>query len=471
MRATLLAALLLAAPQLPADPLGMDDYLAQVRQDNPQLRSARAMDAAYALQAKQPLTAFSPQLNAQLARDDDQSTPTLAAFSPEHIESTQWGAGLSKLFGTGTYVNLSYTGDLTALGFPAVMAGELGPTPPTYGQQFSLTVAQPLWRNFMAEEVAAAVDAAQAGADASRAGNRYGAQAQLFQARQAYIQLCTVRQVIVIQQESLERNQRILAWTNAKYADNLADKVDVLQVQAAIQQVALGLSQSREDEAKGQALFNALRGASPTAEVGGLAPLSVPATLEEPQPGRQDLLAAQAALRASDALVRQVVQQFTPDLSVFATLGLNQRDQDNGTAFDQLWQAEHPARLFGVRLTANLDLPLYHQVLAGAQRARGSGEAQVEDKQREVEKDWQQLRESWAGMQERLTLASQLEALQKEKADREKVRYQDGRTTNFQVLRFEDDYNLSRIQTLQLTALANVLDAQTRYYNAEDQPW
>jgi outer membrane protein TolC len=193
--------------------------------------------------------------------------------------------------------------------------------------------------------------------------------------------------------------------------------------------------------------------------------------LEEPQPGRQDLLAAQAALRASDALVRQVVQQFTPDLSVFATLGLNQRDQDNGTAFDQLWQAEHPARLFGVRLTANLDLPLYHQVLAGAQRARGSGEAQVEDKQREVEKDWQQLRESWAGMQERLTLASQLEALQKEKADREKVRYQDGRTTNFQVLRFEDDYNLSRIQTLQLTALANVLDAQARYYNAEDQPW
>ena len=471
MKAMLLAALLAAAPALPAETLGLDGYLDQVRQGNQQLRSARALDAAYALQAKEPLAAFSPQLGAQVARDDDQTMPALAAFSPEHIQSTQWGAGLSKLFATGTFINLSYAADLTDMGFPAAMAQQLGPMSPTYGQQFSLTVAQPLWRNFMAAEVDAAIDAADAGADATRAGNRYGAQSQLFQGRQAYIQLCTVRQVIVIQQESLARNQKILEWTKAKFVDNLADKVDVLQVQAAIQQVALGLSQSREDEAKGRALFNALRGETPSAEVGDLAPLAVPAALPDPVAGRQDLVAAQAALRAADAQVRQVEQRFTPDLSVFATLGLNQRDANDGSAFGQLWQAEHPARLFGIRLTANLDLPLYHQVLAGAQQAHGSGQAQVDDKQREVAKDWEQLRQSWAGMQERLGLAQELEALQREKADREKVRYQDGRTTNFQVLRFEDDYNLSRIQTLQLTALANVLDAQARYYNAEDQPW
>jgi outer membrane protein TolC len=466
MKAMLLAALIAATTPLGAEPLGLDAYLDQVRQGNQQLRSAQALDAAYALQAKQPLTAFSPQLNAQVARDDDQSAPTLPDFEPSHTQSTLWGAGLSKFFGTGTYVDLSYSSDVTSIEFPA-----LGNVPTSWGQQLSLTVAQPLWRNFMAQEVNAAVDAAQAGADASRAGNRYGAQAQLFQARQAYIQLCTVRQVIVIQQESLARNQKILEWTQAKFADNLADRVDVLQVQAAIQQVALGLSQSREDEAKDRALFNALRGEAPGAEVADLAPLSVPEALPEALPGRQDLLAAQAALRGSDALVRQVVQQFTPDLSAFATIGLNDRQQDGSPASPDLWQAEHPARVFGLRLTANLDLPLYRQVLAGARRAQGSGQALVEDKQREVAKDWEQLRQGWSGMQERLSLARQLEALQREKADREKVRYQDGRTTNFQVLRFEDDYNLSRVQTLQLTALANVLDAQARFYNAEDQPW
>jgi len=343
--------------------------------------------------------------------------------------------------------------------------------PVTYGQQLSLTVSQSLWRNFMASSVQADLDLAQASSEAQRAGNRYQAQALLFQARQAYIQLSTVRQVATIQQESLERNQKILEWTKAKFDDNLADKVDVLQVQAALQEVALGLSQSREDEAKDRAVFNALRGLSPSAAVDDLEPLVAPASLPDPVPGRQDLLAARAALRASDAIVQQVTQSFTPDLSVFATLGVNQRQGDPGIAFNDTLQAEHPSRLFGIKLTANLDLPLYRQVLAGAQGAKGSGEAQVADKEREIDKDWEQLRQGWAGMQERLGLAQQLEGLQKEKADREKVRYQDGRTTNFQVLRFEDDYNLSRVQTLQLTALANVLAAQARFYNAEDQPW
>jgi len=188
-------------------------------------------------------------------------------------------------------------------------------------------------------------------------------------------------------------------------------------------------------------------------------------------PGRQDLLAAEAALKASDALVRQVTQSFTPDLSVFATLGTNDRNASGAVAAGVAFQNEYPSELFGIKLTANLDLPLYRQVLAGAQQAKGSGEAQVADKQSEIDKDWEQLRQGWAGTQERLGLAQQLEGLQKEKADREKVRYQDGRTTNFQVLRFEDDYNLSRVQTLQLTAEANVLAATAHFYNAEDQPW
>jgi len=474
MKATLFAAACLAtALPLAAGPLDMDGYLEQVRQGNDQLRADKALDAAYALQAKQPLAAYSPQLSAQFTRDDDQSVPVLAALSPAHTQSTQWGASLSQFFGTGTQVTAGYQGDYTVLNFPGATGSffPAGSLDPTWGQQFSLTVSQSLWRNFMASQVQASVDLAAAGSEASRAGNRYAAQALLFQARQAFIQLSTVRQVAAIQQESLERNQKILEWTQRKFDDNLADKVDVLQVQAALQQVALGLSQSREDEARDRAVFNALRGLSPSAGVDELAPLVAPTELPKAVPGRQDLLAAQAALKASDALVRQVTQSFTPDLSVFATLGTNDRNASGAVAAGVAFQNEYPSELFGIKLTANLDLPLYRQVLAGAQQAKGSGEAQVADKQSEIDKDWEQLRQGWAGTQERLGLAQQLEGLQKEKADREKVRYQDGRTTNFQVLRFEDDYNLSRVQTLQLTAEANVLAATAHFYNAEDQPW
>ena len=469
-RPTLLLAALacwLAGP-LAAEAIDLNAYLGQVRQSNQQLKAALSMDAAYALQAKAPLTAYSPQLKASAQRFEDKVEPTLNALSPDRTVGLGWAVDVSQLFATGTFVGLGYQNDHTQIDFPQP---SFLPNADNFGHQVHLTLNQSLWRNFMGSEVGAAIAMADATADANRAGNRYSAQALLFQARQAYTSLATLRQVLGILTESLERNQKILEWTKRKYADNLADKVDVLQVEAALRQVQLSLAQSQEDEAKAVARFNALRGAEPTAVVGDLQVLDVPAQLSIAKEGRQDLLAAKAALRANDAFVETVVQQFTPDLSVFASLAANDRDKDYGQAAADLTGLYHGTSTVGVKLTANLDLPLYRQVLDGAKQAQGSGAARIEDKRLEIAQDWQQLKTAWDTMQRRLALAKELETLQKEKAEREKTRYQDGRTTNFQVLRFEDDYNLSRVQTLQLTAEANVLEAQARFYNGDDQPW
>jgi outer membrane protein TolC len=201
-----------------------------------------------------------------------------------------------------------------------------------------------------------------------------------------------------------------------------------------------------------------------------LTPAVAPA-LPEPRGQRQDLAAAQAALQGSDAMVESVRQRFTPDLSIFAQVGMNERDPDAAKALSDAFKLQHPSTVVGLKLSANLDWPLYRAVLRGAEQAKGAGASQVEAKRQEIAMDWQQLRETWGSIARRLALAGELEALQGEKSEREKTRYRDGRTTNFQVLRFEDDYNLSRIQTLQLNAQALALEAQARFYNGDDQPW
>lgn len=449
---------------------GLEAYLAEVKAGNPQLKAQRAQDAAYALAAKEPETAFSPQLKAQLRRYDDQSEPTVNLFSP--LRTLAWGGdvSVSKLFGTGTYLSLGFDTDRSVIEFPAGIP--IASPVDNQGAKYSLTLSQPLWRNFMANEVGAGLRQAAAGADAQRAGIRYGAQAVLLQARLAYVQLATLRQVEGIQAESLSRNAKILEWTKRKFADNLADKVDVLQVEAALRQVALALAQTRDEEAKAVLRFNLLRGAKPTDPVDGLDPVAAPQALPAPkQQERQDLAALQAGLRASDALVDSVTQRFTPDVSVFAQLGMNERDPDAATALTDAFKLKHPSSIVGLKLSTSLDWGLYQAVLKGAKQAQGAGAAQVEAKRQEIEQDWQQLREAWQSVSERLALANELQGLQSEKAEREKRRYQDGRTTNFQVLRFEDDYNLSRIQVLQLNAQATALEAQARFYNGDDQPW
>lgn len=464
------------AVSLHAGTLGLDEYLGQVRQGNAALRGGRAEDAALALEAKQPLAAFSPQMAGQVQEQNNEELPVGASLlSPNDTETLSWDTNLNKLFSSGTQVGLDYSGDHTRFAYPSqvaafdsnpVYAGFL-PELDTYGQQVSLSVSQPLWRNFMASEVDASVAKAAADSDASRAANLYQAQAVLYQARQAYVELVTVRQVAAILDASFVRNKKILDWTMAKYNDNLADKVDVLEGEASLSQVALNLAQNREDEAKAVVVFNTWRGSPPTAPVEDLEPVEAPQELPAPTGDRRDLEAAEAALRSSAAEVAGVTQSFTPDISVFATVGGAQRNPAETADMGQF----QPDTVVGLKFTANLDDTLYHEVLSGARQAQGYGQAEVQSKRLEIAKDWAQLQESFDGVKERLALARQLETLQKEKADREKERYEDGRTTNFQVLRFQDDYNLSRVQTLQLTAQAKELEAQARYYNGDDQPW
>ncbi len=464
------------ASRLVAGGLGVDAYLDQVRADNPTLKGSRAEDVALQLSAKQPLTAFSPQISGQVQDQNNQEVPLGATlFSPSDIQSLSWDTTLSEVLPTGTQVGVDYSGNQTRFQFPAAAAAfaqnpqfaSFFPELNTYGQQVSVSVSQPLWRNFMAQEVDASVAKAAADSEASRAANRYQAQALLYQARQAYIDLVTLRQVTAIYQDSLERNKRILAWTRAKVADNLADRVDLLEGQASLSQVALNLAQNREDEAKAEAVFNALRGRDPGAPVEELEPLDVPDGLPAPKNDRADLKAAEAALEASDAMVRQVEQSFTPDVSVFADIGTAETNPEATAAMGQF----QPNTIVGLKFTANLDYGLYRQVLAGARRARGYGEEQVLAKKLEIARDWSELARGFAGVTERLALARQLEDLEKAKADRERQRYNEGRTTDFQALRFQDDYKLSRVQTLELVARANALLAQALYYNGDDQPW
>lgn len=468
MKALILALTVLSS-MAQASTLSLEAYLEQVRQGNPQLHSLKAQDVAYSLAAREPETAYSPMLKAQAQLYDDKLEPALAAFSPEQTKSTGYSVGLSKLFSTGTYVGLDYKEDATELIFPK--GSFIGALPETTGHQWGVTLNQSLWRNFNAAEVKAGIAQAQAGSLAARAGNRYAAQAALFQARSAYVQLETVRQVKALQEESLTRNAKILEWTKQKQADNLADKVDVLQVEAVVRQVALGLATSKQSEAEAEARFNALRGLSPSAEVGELEPLTSPPSLPAAKGDRADIEAARQALKGSDAYVDSIVQRFTPDISVFAQLSGNDRDTDGAKAFGNMFDGTHPQTTVGVKLTANLDRGLFNEVLKGAKEANGAGQASIDDKRLAYAQDWEQLKQQWDGIQTRLVLAQELEKLQGEKAEREKSRYRDGRTTNFQVLRFEDDYSLARIQILQLLANARAIEAQARFYNGDDQPW
>ena len=462
--------LIAAASPLFADTLSREAYLAQVRQGNRGFVSMKAADVALGLASYEPDTLLSPYLSASVGYFDDQAEQPIS-FQPQRTTATQWELGLNKQFDvTGTRLSLGYKGSNSDLALPNFTTGVLGDV--YFGQNtYSLGLVQPLLKDFGARNHSIQKRKADASTGSARLMNKYAAAATLFEAETAYISLAAARQVAVLLEESLERNEKILEWTKDKYGDNLVDKVDLLQVEAALRQVKSGLNGARQELKNAAEKFNTLRGAASTAEIGELSAFDAPTQLSRSAEDRLDLQAAAKGVEGNEVAAEEVEERYYPDLSVIAQVAGNGGDAPAPTGKGDSWYPDHPTYLVGLKLSTTLDLPLYHKVVDAASMAVSIGKDDVAQKKLKAELDWKTLQGEWASLQEQLVLARELEDIQKEKAEREKKRYQDGRTTNFQVLRFDEDYAQARIGTLRLTAQAAILAAQASFYNGGGISW
>lgn len=455
-------------------PLGLAVYLDQVKQGNSALVAARSNQQALNLAALEPETVFSPYLSADLNRLDNQAPNSNPLFMGSRTVSTRWSLELSKRWETGTFTALGDKGDWTRTDYPdsgIVIPGLGSITPsadPFYSPAPYLTVSQSLWRDFGAAGSRATVAKIQAAAQSARQMSAFKIHQIIFNAKQAYIQLALARASVRIQQDSLARNRKILEWSERRAASNLGDLVDVLQTRAAVKQVELGLAQAEQDLSNAARQFNLLRGRENQAEAEPLEEITVLETGLERKADRADLQAAVWDSRGKQAAVEETTHKYLPDFSLYATASLNGRDTDAGQAFSQSFTLEHPTTVVGVKFSTNLDLPLIGKALEGARLVSQAGDQDLRQKQIELEKDWSTLREQWDNARARLEIAGQLEKMQEEKAEREKTRFRNGRTTNYQVLRFEEDFAQAKLMKLRVLAECRLLAAQADWYNGRE---
>jgi outer membrane protein TolC len=457
--------------------ISLDQYLGQVRSGNSGIQAARATIQALELSAQEAETVFSPLLNGEISHLDNRAQSPDPLFLGERTQDTAWNLGLSKRWFTGTLTSLSYRSDLSKVDYPAfsglpgipsaLLALITPSSDPYYTSVPTLAISQPLLKDFMAAGPQATVEKVRTTAAAAQMMNRFKIQQTLFAAEQAYIQLALARTAVAIQEESLARNHKIQEWALRREAQNLADRVDTLQTEAAVRQVEINLAQAREDLQNVLRQFNTLRGQSEQLATESLAELGPPVPGLERKRDRLDVRAAEYDLQSRRAAETEVGERYLPDLSLYGTASLTGRDKNYAAAFSDSLTLDHPVTTVGLKLSANLDLPIIQHALEGARLARESGENDIRQKRLDLDKDWAILLQHWQSVTERLRVATELQTLQKEKADREKVRFRNGRTTNFQMLRFEDDYAQAELLRLRLLGEAHLLMAQARLYNAE----
>lgn len=433
-------------------PLTLSGYLEQVKAQSPAVSSSEKLIEGSESTAKESGLQYVPKffLNATYTHDRRQFPN---AFFGGRTNSENFNLGFEKQFDFGLAAKLSYTlfnnntSNLPALIFPN------GVNAYTSGQT-QLDLNQSLWRNFFGKETRATETVAEASSLATHYGESFKLKQTLAQAENAYFRLAIANESVRLEQELLDRAKKILDWTTRRVANHLTDRIDMLQSKASYQARAISLQAALEEQRTAKLAFNQFRNLSEDRVDDEVVLASTDSIQGFKAPARaatsDDIKAAQQNERLVRATNELALQKAQPDLNIFATAAFNGVDRYLSPAVSSSFSTQNPYYILGLKFS----MPLYFldtaEIRGGRVKQQLAAESSTRQKVLESEQLYQDLSQKLSEAQSRLKMADELVALQKEKLEYEKYRFNLGRTTTYQVLTFEQDYAQALIARLRV---------------------
>ncbi len=430
--------------------LSLEEYLGQVREKGLDYRGSQASAEGLEKQSHQQDLIYAPTLIASYGHMDDQSQQILP-FNGNRTQADAVTLGLSNKLPFGPSISVGYSfNNITLSNSPFL-------TSPYYTVAPTASLSLPLFKDFGGIQTQAGVHKVQYQLEAAQKGAAFQRGQSLFNAKLAYWKLALVRSELNIRQDTLERSQKIWEWTKRRVARNLADPPDALQAEAAVRVAELDLQMAKERERTARFQFNRFRAVEKEDVPEQLGTLeeslgSLKAEVPSAPPDRLDLKAVEDQAKSQKAAYDEASQNIYPDITAFASWTGNGLDKNNqfSAANDTAFQGLYPTYKFGAQFNLPLDVFTAARVSEGYKQNYEGAQMTYEDKQISVNQEWKDLAGHLQDVDKRLGMAAQIEEIQKNKANQEKTRLELGRTTQFQLLSFENDYALARLNRLSL---------------------
>lgn len=440
-------------PYAQAEILGLDGYLEQVRQRNPQYVGARESMHGASQRSEEGSLLFLPTLKAtgQFAQDHSQKTNPSAQGQKTIYNS--YSLGLAQQFRFGLKAQLGYS-----VGYTDITGALITflPQPTTHEGKLSLDLSMPILRGGFGREARAQESASRAQAKATEAGEAFRARMTLSEAELAYLRLSFARDAEQLSRESHARAEKIRDWISSRVKLNLADRADLLQAEAGLQARALDLRSAQDELHSATQAFNLARGIASESVSEALTPIATlhaaapPPATRAPGDERWDVTAAKHAHLAATASGQLGRERNLPELELYTSLALTGRATPLGDAVRQSFKPEYPVTAVGVRLSVPLALGTASDARAGYLREIHGSELKYQRKVQEQERDWVEIQRKLGESDARVKLAQKVEEIQSLKFERERERQRLGKTTTYFVLLFEQEYVLSQLNRLRM---------------------
>lgn len=459
--------LLFIVISLPSYALTLDEYLGQVRLNNEGVRGARLGQEAKALRTNEGSLYFRPSIffNAEFS---DDKRPTIApSFQGNRTIRESYSAGLSQNFRTGTKAALSYNIYKTDI------RGSQVALPMFYDVAPKIEVSQSLWRNWLGREFEGTEIAQNSQIEANRLNDQFNVKQLLIKAENAYWRLVFAEESLKVQKESLARAAKLRDWNSSRMRNNLVDEADYLQAEANLQNRELELETASIELETAKKEFNSIRQSND--EVTLLDNSSsdraflMNASLPEKSGIREDVLIAIENQKIATANSALGFERNKPNLEVYGSFSLNGRRRDYGDSYDMANDGKNAWTIYGLRFTTPIDFGALSDYRKGYAQEKVAAELNSRRKTFEVDREYDILSQRFDLFKKRLKLSKRMEEVQLKKLTSEKRRFNQGRTTTFQVLQFEQDYANTQLLTIrnesELVAAYNQLKLYTGVSN------
>lgn len=438
--------LLFTVISVPSYALTLDEYLGQVRLNNEGVRGAKLGEEAKSLRLDEGGLVFKPSffLNAEF---NDDKRPTVApSFQGNRTVRETYSAGLSQNFRTGTKASLSYNIYKTDI------RGSQVALPMFYDTTPKIEISQSLWRNWLGGEVKATETVQNAQNESNRLNDQFNLKQLLIKAENAYWRLVFAEESLKVQKESLARAVKLRDWNSSRMRNNLVDEADYLQAEASLQNRELEQETALIELDTAKREFNSVRQSTEDITLAGNSASDraflLNATLPEKSGTREDVLIAIENQKIVTANSSLGFERNKPNFEVYGSYALNGRNRDYGDSVDMMDDGKNAWTIFGLKFTTPLDFGSLSDYRKGYAQEKVASELNARRKTYEVDREYDILSKRFELFKRRLQLSKRMEEVQLKKLTSEKRRFNQGRTTTFQVLQFEQDYANTQLLTI-----------------------
>jgi len=425
-------------------PLAPEDVVSMVITDNPSVKSARLQPTIARYDFQEAEGMYDPALHAAVTLDRDESGSNSVFF--DDTTTTQGVLGISKYFATGTYLSLDWTNEITSTD----SAFALFETAHT--NRLELSMRQPLLRNFAGEIHREVLHRLQIEISRMDLQAQDNIEAELHAALAAYWRWTAAgenRQLVLV---SLEKAGVFFETTRENHQLGTAEDAELLAAQAQVARRKLQLDGWREtEESAKRALFEHInpgktlnwRPAVTLSE-----PPEMPALeglLERALETRRDIRMAYMGQTQAVSSVSASRNNRLPNFDLVAGFGTNGIDDGYGHAFADMAGIENPHVSIGLDFSWTLgnreNTYAYRKALLEQEYARLA----IQRLELAIQR---QARDVVANLNWQISRTRQLDELRKTEAQKlssEQKQFDRGRSSSDQVLRYQDDVILAKI--------------------------